>query len=900
MSRIMTAVLALALETAATTNDLRRVEFREPHASAYVLVQSSSTNAGVSAKSATAPRAAWTQAVIEGTTYPVELGSRVVLQLKSDGHLEALLAGRDLVVSRVVGPQLFILQAPDSQSAIDSAEQLVGQNRVLACYPIMRRPLKRHRSYALAPNDPLFARQWHLENRGADYNLAGPDLNVRTAWSETRGNGVVVAVADDGFQLDHPDLIARAVDQPHYNFYRDVSSGGPGSSDADHATAVAGLIAAEAGNQLGVAGVAPQARLASWVIFGTSSFGQDNIATDEQLMDMFQYASNRVAVQNHSWGSAVATQLPLDTLADAGVENAVNKGRDGLGVVIVRASGNGREDLFDVNDDGYASDPRVIAVAALRKDGRACSYSSPGACLLLAAPSGDLLDSDEDGVLDTSDPEAPDVWTTDRVGVAGYNTDAGDAGNYVGFNGTSASSPQVAGTAALILSANSHLSYRDVQQILLLSARHYDLADPDVTLNGAGLRISHNVGFGVPDAGVAADLAKTWSNRPPATSVSVTNTTRLAIPDDALRLICSAAGISSALQSIRCLPSLGPHPDDPTATCPIVYVGQANDELTEDLSGKATLIQRGGSYFSDKIARAARVGAVFAILFNNTGSTEIQAMGGTTFVPIPAISIGKKDGEALRDFIALHPDTTARLQLASAAYRFNLTNTLVCEHVGVRLKTTHSRRSDVRVTLVSPMGTRSVLQAINGDSTPGPSDWTYWSTHHFFESSAGEWRLAVSDERNTKVRTSPSTSVAATGTVTYAELIVHGVGITDRDRDGLDDAWEMRWFGSLDYGPQDDPDQEGCSNTREKVLGCDPTSPDAAFQLELMQLAPGFWRFSWPGRDGRRYVLQQSSDLRTPFADVAVVSGRFPVTEYVVPVPNKQGGFYRVRNFGNP
>lgn len=114
--------------------------------------------------------------------------------------------------------------------------------------------------------------------------------------------------------------------------------------------------------------------------------------------------------------------------------------------MIVRASGNGREDLINSNDDGFANDPRVIAVGAVRSDGRACSYSSPGACLLVSARSGDP----DDGF--------PNVMTTDRHGSAGFNTTgSGDRADYgfeiTGFNGTSASSPQIAGVAALILGA---------------------------------------------------------------------------------------------------------------------------------------------------------------------------------------------------------------------------------------------------------------------------------------------------------------------------------------------------------------------------------------------------------------------------------------------------------------
>src|ERR1043166_7391540 len=112
----------------------------------------------------------------------------------------------------------------------------------------MRRALRPLDAYASAPNDPLFSQEWHLENRGADGNLAGPDLNVRAAWPLARGAGILVALGDVGFQLDHPELANRAAGGPHFNFFNGTPDGSPYSFDANHATAVAGLIAAEADN----------------------------------------------------------------------------------------------------------------------------------------------------------------------------------------------------------------------------------------------------------------------------------------------------------------------------------------------------------------------------------------------------------------------------------------------------------------------------------------------------------------------------------------------------------------------------------------------------------------------------------------------------------------------------
>ena len=256
-------------------------------------------------------------------------------------------------------------------------------------------------------------------------------------------------------------------------------------------------------------GVAPHAHLASWVIHQANG----KLVSDEQLMDMFQYASNTVAVQNHSWGHVGLAQQGRTLLEDLGISNAVTHGRGGLGVVMVRSAGNDRDRGANANDDGYCADPRVIPVAAVRQDGRATTYSEPGACILVAAPSGDV------------NAGFDNLFTTDLTGTGGINQlnffpPFADMNNYawgsLGFGGTSAAAPQIAGLVALMLAANPGLSYRDVQQILILAARHYDFADPDLRPNGAGFLVSHNVGFGVPDAGEAVRLAQIWSHRPPA------------------------------------------------------------------------------------------------------------------------------------------------------------------------------------------------------------------------------------------------------------------------------------------------------------------------------------------------------------------------------------------------
>src|SRR5690606_6350753 len=128
-------------------------------------------------------------------------------------------------------------------------------------------------------------------------------------------------------------------------------------------------------------------------------------------------------------------------------------------------------------------------------------------------------------------------------------------------------------------------------------------------------------------------------------------------------------------------------------------------------------------------------------------------------------------------------------------------------HVRLRLRTDHPLRGDLRIELVSPSGTRSVMQRFGSDFSEGPVDWTYTSTHHFYESSAGTWQVEIADQ-------APGSS----GNVLYAGLEILGVPITDTDRDGLDDGWEEEQFGGLAQGPAEDADGDGWSNAEEQIL----------------------------------------------------------------------------------
>ncbi len=765
-----------------------------------------------------------------------------------------------------------ILQARDPWSAARAATALSAMPGVEVAVPVMRRKLALHRSYASRPNDPFFPNQWHLENRNAAGQTAGPDLHVRSAWPVAEGSGVTVAICDDGFETDHPDLRQAAARGPHFNF---VTGGSNTTVYGSHATAVAGLVGATDDNGVGVSGVAPKAGLASWVIFDAFE-----ITSDEALMDMFQHRAQEVAVQNHSWGNASAQVSRPTAIEAAAISNAVVKGRGGRGVVMVRSGGNDRELGSNANDDAYASDPAVIAVAAVRKDGGIARYSNPGACLLVGAPSGD----EDDFTLPTEG-----VATTDRVGTRGYNRQSGanSLADYAlqstGFSGTSASAPQISGVVALVLSANPRLTIRDVQQVLIHAARHPDSEppDPERRRNGAGYWVSHNGGFGVPDTGRAVRLAEAWTLRPPLVTVSAKQSDPLTVPDAGLRLWLQQGG--GLERGIVCESAPGLHPDEPTGSWPLVHVGLADAPLTQDLSGKAALIQRGGNTFREKLTFALQAGARFAVFYNNTGGTTLDSPGYTDFVGIIAGFIPQNDGEALAASLDAGAVVRAELRVESVAKSFEITRTLACEHVGLRVRSNHTRRGDLRITLVSPSGTRSVLQNQNFDTEPGPVDWTYWSTQHFYEPSKGTWRAEFSDE------TAPSV-----GDILEVELIVRGVELEDSDADGLDDGWERRWFGNLDRGARDDMDQDGSPNAREQVLGTDPTQADQPFRITLDPFDAKSFRLSWPATEGFRYSVHRRSLVDGSSPVETVISGRFPEVDRVVPSTALPGVVYQI------
>ena len=374
----------------------------------------------------------------------------------------------------------------------------------------------------MIPTDTLYGSQWHFSMLG---NL-GSELLINRIWNEFDGTGIYVGVYDDGIEINHSDLNDN-YDASHQVVINGTSlSGNVTAADHEHGTSVAGLIGAEANGQDTV-GVAFGVNLTGINIWDTAGPIFINSA-ESAILDNFYSAIAQGAmfdVVNHSWGSPPIFDADQNlNLAGSFAERLVEEyagissvGRGGLGTVIVQAAGN---DNLEANGDGVNTSRYTITVGAIHNDGFTSSYSNFGANLLISAPAGDY----------SNYRSGLGIVTTDRVGSDGNNlrSDPTGAFDYTdNFGGTSAATPIVTGVVSLMLDANANMGWRDVQNILALSADHTGSAIGATTpgfeednnwfindatnWNGGGLHFSEDYGFGSLNAYAAVRMAEVWS-----------------------------------------------------------------------------------------------------------------------------------------------------------------------------------------------------------------------------------------------------------------------------------------------------------------------------------------------------------------------------------------------------
>jgi RHS repeat-associated protein len=295
------------------------------------------------------------------------------------------------------------------------------------------------------PNDPRLVEQWALNNTGQTGGPAGADISAVAAWQTSTGaSTTVIAVIDSGIDFTHPDLAnnqwtnageaADGQDEDQDGFVDDLHGWdwvGNSNQVADqngHGTAVAGIIAAEGNNHIGVAGVMWRASLMSLRVLDNTGMG--DVANAVEAID---YAvAHGAHIINLSWGTDAPSQMLQDALGRAAAD----------GVLVVCSAGNGGRNIEDTPYYPAAYDlPNLIAVGATDNTDNLTSWSNWGANhVAVAAPGANIL--------------------TTKMG-----------GDYQAVSGTSAAAPMVSGVAGLVETLRPGLDAAGLRTAIVNGAR---------------------------------------------------------------------------------------------------------------------------------------------------------------------------------------------------------------------------------------------------------------------------------------------------------------------------------------------------------------------------------------------------------------------------------------------
>jgi len=338
--------------------------------------------------------------------------------------------------------------------------------------------------------DPQFDDMWYL-NRRDDHNM-----KVEGAWNlGMSGQGVAVTIVDDGIEKDHPDLVDN---------YDPLSSTDINDLDSDpqprydpndsnrHGTRCAGQVAAGRNNSHCMVGIAYNAQIGGIRML-------DGPVTDAVEARSLSFNSDHIDIYSSSWGpnDDGKTVDGPGILTSSAIQKGANHGRDGKGSIFVWASGNGGRYKDNCNCDGYAASIYTITVSSTTERGEIPWYSEPCSATIATTYSSG---SSSDRQIATTDLHHK--CTTKHTG-------------------TSASAPMAAAIIALTLEANPDLTWRDVQHIMVRTAKQLNLEAPDWQLNGAGRPVSHSYGFGLMDAEAMVEMAQRWISVPAQQSCEV-------------------------------------------------------------------------------------------------------------------------------------------------------------------------------------------------------------------------------------------------------------------------------------------------------------------------------------------------------------------------------------------
>lgn len=297
-------------------------------------------------------------------------------------------------------------QIEESKNALDDVEHLLRENG----------------SKNDAPSDDTFAHlQYYLDV-----------LNVPNAWTKiTHPKEVIVAVIDDGVNINHPDLTDHIWLDPASPYGSSKIKDFVGDKMPDnlptgeHGTMISWIIAATSDNKRGIAGIAKNVKIMPLRVF---DFKWN--AREDNIVKAMDYAiSHHANIINLSlWQSQFAYSTRYDDVMKRAYEN---------GIIVVIAGGNGDvlsyssswvnttvNPISPVCNNG-GNNKYSIGVESLDQKWTRARWSNYGTCIAFAAPG--------ENIFSTS------VWV--------FNKDAGT--DYETASGTSFSAPMIAGIIAL-------------------------------------------------------------------------------------------------------------------------------------------------------------------------------------------------------------------------------------------------------------------------------------------------------------------------------------------------------------------------------------------------------------------------------------------------------------------
>lgn len=317
-------------------------------------------------------------------------------------------------------------------------------------------------------NDSDFGSLWGLNNS----TNPAIDINACQAWSISQGNGIKVAVVDQGIDKNHNDL-AGNISNLSYNTQTSTSPSVFINGNI-HGTHVAGTIGAIKDNNLQVVGVAPLSKIMS---VSHSLSLTPNISAELASGISWAY-QNGADVINNSWGDQggqLYNQLHSTILENA-IISAMTSGRNNKGTLIVFAAGNYGSSGPIMDYPGNFND-NILSVGSITSIGNRSNFSGYGTKLDVVAPGSDILST-----------------------IPGNSTQS--------LNGTSMASPHVAGVCALVLSANPSLTGQQVRDIIEQTSQKvgtYSYSNISGRVNGTW---NDQMGYGLIDAYEAVRMSQ--------------------------------------------------------------------------------------------------------------------------------------------------------------------------------------------------------------------------------------------------------------------------------------------------------------------------------------------------------------------------------------------------------